>query len=143
MVRPRESQAALADSRKLELLVGRILLWGGLLSMLVVLTGFALNLWKGSPQGNEAIVRDITGHALQGETPHVFVSGAQIIRGLRASPMDPLAIITLGLVVLLATPVASVMLAVPAFAAIRDYCYLVICLIILGILAAGFFIGAG
>jgi len=134
-----------ADSRKLEILVGRILFWGGLLSILIVLTGFGLHLLSGAAGVNRDVVGEVTGPSstsAENHAPGVFVSGAQVIQGLRRRPIDPLAIIALGLVMLLATPVLAVALAVPAFAVIRDYRYLVISVIILGILAAGFLIGA-
>ena len=131
-----------ADSRKLEVLVGRVLFWGGLLSIVIVLTGFGLHLLAGAARVNHDVVAEVTGPASgRGQAPGVFVSGAQIIQGFGRRPFDPLAIIALGLVMLLATPVLAVVLAVPAFAGIRDYRYLVISLVILGILAAGFLIG--
>ncbi|HEY4579781.1 MAG TPA: DUF1634 domain-containing protein [Candidatus Acidoferrales bacterium] len=133
-----------ADSRMLEILVGRVLFWGGLLSILVVLSGFGLHLLRGAAEGNYDVVGEVTGPSSASagnHAPGVFVSGAQIIQGLRRRPIDPLAIIALGLVMLLATPVLAVGLAVPAFAVIRDYRYLVISLIILGILAVGLLSG--
>lgn len=132
-----------AGTRMLESLVGRVLFWGGLLSILVVLTGFSLHLLRGPAAVNSTLVNEVTGpRSIAGGAPGVFVSGSQIIQGLGRRPIDPLAIIALGLVTLLATPVLAVVLAVPAFAVIRDYRYLVISLIILGILAGGFLIGA-
>ena len=134
-----------ADSRQLEVLIGRVLFWGGLLSILVVVTGFGWHLLRAETVGNYDLVAEVTGASsvsVGNHAPGVFVSGAQIIEGLRRRPVDPLAIIALGLVMLLATPVLAVALAVPAFAVIRDYRYLVISLMILCILAAGFLIGA-
>jgi uncharacterized membrane protein len=132
-----------AGTRMLEILVGRVLLWGGLISILVVLAGFGLHLLRGPAEMNSTLVGAVTGpaSAAGGSAPGVFVSGAQIIRGLSRSAMDPLAIIALGLVMLLATPVLAVLLSVPAFASIRDYRYAVISLLILCILAVSFFIG--
>jgi len=133
-----------AETRMLEILVGRVLFWGGLISILVVVTGFGWHLLAGAAEGPYDLVGEVTGpsSASAGDyAPGVFVSGAQVIQGLRQRPIDPLAIIALGLVMLLATPVLAVVLVVPAFAVIRDYRYLVISLIILGILAAGFLIG--
>ena len=130
-----------ADSRKLEIIVGRILFWGGLLSILIVFTGFGYHLLTGAAEGDYDVVGEVTGPSSASagvHAPGVFVSGEQIIQGLRSRPIDPLAIIALGLVLLLATPVLTVVIAVPAFGVIRDYRYVVISLIILGILAAGF-----
>jgi uncharacterized membrane protein len=131
------------ETRMLEILVGRVLLWGGLISILVVLAGFGLHLLRGPVEMNSTLVNDVTGpsSAAGGRAPGVFVSGSEIIAGLRRRPIDPLAIIALGLVMLLATPVVAVILSVPAFAAIRDHRYVAISFIILCILAVGFFIG--
>ena len=131
-----------AETRMLEILVGRVLFWGGLISILVVLAGFSLHLLRGPAEVDSTLVHEITGPSpIAGGAPGVFVSGSQVIQGLGRRPIDPLAIIALGLVMLLATPVLAVLLSVPAFAVIRDYRYLAISLIILGILAAGFLIG--
>jgi len=138
-----ERTGVVADSRKLEILVGRILFWGGLLSILIVLTGFGLHLLAGAAGADRDLVGEVTGpDSGRGQASGVFISGAQIIEGLGRRPFDPLAIIALGLVILLTTPVLAVVLAVPAFAVIRDYRYLVISVLILAILAASFLIGA-
>jgi uncharacterized membrane protein len=50
--------------------------------------------------------------------PHVFTSVGQVIAGLRHRPIDPLAVATVGLLALLATPVAAVVVAIPVF--LRD-----------------------
>lgn len=134
-----------AGTRKLEVLVSRVLFWGGLLSILVVCAGFGLHLLSGAAEGNLKVASEVTTRSSApsgGHAPGVFVSGAEIIQGLRRRPIDPLAIIALGLVMLLATPILAVALTVPGFAAIRDYRYLVISLLILGLLAAGLLVGA-
>lgn len=139
------SPSADVDSRNLEILVGRILFWGGLISILVVLAGFGFYLLQSGDQPQYDVVGEVTGPSSAATAEHppgVFVSGAQVVQGLARRPFDPLAVIALGLVMLLATPVLAVVLTVPAFAAIRDYRYLVISLLILAILAAGFLIGA-
>ena len=140
-----EQLAGGAGTRKLEVLVGRVLFWGGLLSILIVCTGFGLHLLSGAAQWNYEVVAEVTGPAAAssgGHAPGVFVSGAEIMQGLGRRPIDPLAIIALGLVMLLATPILAVALAVPGFAVISDYRYLVISLLILGLLAAGLLVGA-
>jgi uncharacterized membrane protein len=132
-------------TRKLEVLVARILFWGGLLSILIVCTGFGLHLLSEAGEASHDVVGEVTHPASAssgGQAPGVFVSGAQVIQGLRRRPLDPLAIIALGLVMLLATPILAVALTVPGFAVIGDYRYLAISLLILGLLAAGLLVGA-
>ncbi len=46
-----------------------------------------------------------------------------------------------GILMLILTPVARVMFSVYAFARLKDTTYVVICLIVLGLLAAGWFTG--
>ena len=62
-------------------------------------------------------------------TPTAIVHGALAL--------DPAAIIALGLVVLVLTPVARVVFALLAFAEQRDRLYVIFCLIILGVLFFG------
>ena len=131
-----------AETRMLEILVGRVLFWGGLISILVVLTGFGLHLLKAPAEVNSTVIGEVINPRSVGDhATGVFVSWPQIVGGLSLRPADPLAIIALGLVMLLATPVLAVLLSVAAFAVIGDYRYLAISVIILGILAAGFLIG--
>ena len=56
---------------------------------------------------------------------------------------DPLAIIALGLILLLATPVLRVAVSVVAFAVIRDFLYVAITLLVLFILISSFLLGLG
>ena len=65
----------------------------------------------------------------------VFTTPAAIVRGAWA--LDPAAIIALGLVVLVLTPVARVVFALLAFAEQRDRLYVIFSLIVLGVLLIG------
>jgi len=56
---------------------------------------------------------------------------------------DPLAIIALGLIFLLITPVLRVAVSVLAFAAARDLLYVAITLLVLLILISSFLLGLG
>jgi uncharacterized membrane protein len=47
-----------------------------------------------------------------------------------------------GILMLILTPVARVLFSVFAFAKMKDFTYVVICLIVLGLLAVGWFTGA-
>ena len=64
-----------------------------------------------------------------------FTTLAAIVRG--AGALDPAAIIALGLVVLVLTPVARVVFALLAFAEQRDRLYVIFSLIVLGVLFIG------
>jgi uncharacterized membrane protein len=135
-----------APTRKLEILVGRFLFWGGLLSILIVCVGFGLHLVTGAAGEDHDLLGEVTARptaSAEGPAPGVFVSAAAVLQGLRRRPIDPLAVVALGLMLLLATPVLALALAVPGFAAVGDYRYLAISLLILAILAAGILAGAG
>ncbi|MGA8145507.1 MAG: DUF1634 domain-containing protein [Candidatus Acidiferrales bacterium] len=70
-------------------------------------------------------------HSFRGEPEHLrHVSG--ILKG--SSTLDPAAIIQLGLLILIATPVARVAFSVFAFAEERDWMYVLVTLIVLGLL---------
>jgi uncharacterized membrane protein len=67
--------------------------------------------------------------------PAELRSALGVFRGIGAG--HPAALIQLGLLLLIATPVARVALAAVAFATQRDRTYVVITLIVLAVLAAG------
>jgi uncharacterized membrane protein len=121
----------------LEILIGRVLFWGGLASILIIVLGFSLHLFRGAAAMDEAMIRALMDTGTGAGAPGAFVSDAQILEGLRR-PADPLAIVAFGLVLLLATPVAAVLVSLPALIRMRDFCYLTISLFILAILAAGY-----
>jgi uncharacterized membrane protein len=101
-----------------ERVVSRILWWGGVASLALMLIGLAGHAVPvGVSSGGFEIPRaaDRSGAAT---TPHVFASVGQVIAGLRHRPIDPLAVATVGLLALLATPVAAVVVAIPVF--LRD-----------------------
>lgn len=86
-----------------------------------------------------------------------YVRSAQAAGGLRDHPFphtlaavfsgialgDPIAIIALGLLLLLATPVVRVAVSIFAFALERDWRYVAITTLVLGILIASFLLGKG
>ncbi|SRR5579885_538552 len=79
----------------------------------------------------------LSAHNLQ-TFPHTF---AQIWTGLLA--LQPQAIIVLGLLLLIATPVIRVAVSLLAFALEHDWLYVVITFFVLSILIIGFLIGKG
>jgi uncharacterized membrane protein len=70
--------------------------------------------------------------------PHSLTAMAQ---GLAHA--DPLSVVTLGLVVLLATPVVRVAVSIVAFGLERDWRYVAITVTVLVILVASFLLGRG
>lgn len=114
-----------------EQVVGRMLQLGVLLAALVVLIGAVLLLLQ---HGSERV----SYAAFSGE-PERLRSIAGIVRGTMAMRSD--AIVQLGLLLLIATPIARVALTLVAFAIQRDRTYIVITLIVLALLLYGLVFG--
>lgn len=116
-----------AEEHRVELMVGTLLRWGVLLAAAVTAVGGALLLLR---QGGT--VMDF--HRFAGE-PGGLASLRGIARGALA--LDPAAVVQLGVVLLIATPIARVMLTLGAFLHERDRLYTVISAVVLGILLYG------
>ncbi len=116
--------------RQAELIISHVLRGGVLLSAAIILGGVALFYLRALAFG---------GHGATDSTfPHTLSSVAQgVARG------DPLAIIVLGLLVLLATPVVRVAVSIVAFLLERDWRYVVITSLVLLILLLSFVLGKG
>jgi uncharacterized membrane protein len=113
------------DDRRLETIIGNLLRAGVLLAAAVVFAGGALYLAR---------------HHADRVDFHQFSAGAPSTRsfhGVLASlaHLNSQALIQFGLLLLIATPVARVALAVVGFALEKDRLYAVISLIVLAILA--------
>jgi uncharacterized membrane protein len=116
--------AAPLDDQRIEVLIGTLLRTGVILAASVVFVGAILYLVR---HGHE--VPNYT--AFHGE-PERFKNVWEIISGAMAlSARD---VIQFGLLLLIATPVARVVFSAVAFAIERDYLYVVITLVVLGIL---------
>lgn len=124
-----ESQAQKDDIvRQTELVISFVLRGGVLLSAGIILVGvIAYYVRYGSAASRLAADRVF---------PHTVSS---VFAGLAQG--SPLAIIALGLLVLLATPVLRVLVSIFAFAVERDWRYTVITTIVLVILLVSFFLG--
>ena len=112
------------NDRTVEQIVGRLLQIGVSLAGLVVLVGGVLYLF-----GNAHVALDY--RSFQGE-PAGLRGLLPIVGG--AVDLDSRAVIQLGLLLLIATPVARVVFSVVAFAMERDRTYVLVTLIVLGIL---------
>jgi uncharacterized membrane protein len=118
--------------KRIENIVGNLLRTGVLISALVVLLGAAIYLAR---------------HGFSHPDYHSFHGVPVELRGLRgilaqAADLQSRGIIQLGLLLLVATPVARVAFSVWGFAEERDWMYVTFTLIVLGILLYSLF-GSG
>lgn len=112
--------------------VARILLWGGLLSVALMLSGLAVYAAQGRPRVREAV--RVVQNRQAGRAVDVFTSLSDVGRALCQQPPDALAIAALGLLCLLATPVAGVAVATVWFWRQRDRSYAFISAVVLAML---------
>jgi uncharacterized membrane protein len=113
-----------------ELMISYVLRGGVLLSALIILVGLV----------SFYLVYGSSGQRTAHDTsyPH---SLAALGQGLAHT--DPLSVVTLGLIVLLATPVVRVAVSIVAFGLERDWRYVAITTTVLVILVASFLLGKG
>lgn len=120
----------------LEAVLARVLFWGGLagtaLAVLGVVAHFVI---EGLEVPGREIARLVRREAT-GRSPHVFMSLPEVVRALGHAPHEPLAVSALGLVLLLATPVVAVAVAVVWFVRAGDRDYAAIAAIVLAMLLA-------
>ena len=118
-------------ANRTERMLGWLLRVGVLISAAVVAIGGIIFLLR---HGSEPFV----GHTFQAE-PSWLRHPPEILRAALA--LHGRALIQIGLLILIATPVARVAMAAVSFARERDYTYVVITLIVLGVLGYSFFAG--
>lgn len=115
------------DDRRMETIMGRLLQAGVLLASATVLVGGALYLrTNGHHSANYRVFTS---------EPADLRSPVQLLHLLAQG--NAAAIIQVGILLLIATPIARVVFAVIGFAIERDHLYLVISLIVLGVLIFG------
>lgn len=114
------------DDHRMETMMGRLLQIGVLLASAVVLVGGVL------------YVRAHLGHAVDYRTFSGVPVGLRTVKGLVRLLMagDPTAVIQLGAILLIATPIARVVFAVVGFALERDRFYVAVSLTVLAVLLA-------
>jgi uncharacterized membrane protein len=112
------------DDRRIEIMLGNLLRFGVLLSAFVVVAGAVIYLahYAGQP-ADFSVFR---GEAAALRSMPAIVSGAVQLHGK--------SIIQLGLLLLIATPVARVVFSAVGFLIERDYLYVVLTLIVLAVL---------
>jgi uncharacterized membrane protein len=126
---PVQSRARKSDAvRQTELIISYVLRGGVFLSAGIILVGvIAFYARYGTVASRVSADRVF---------PHTLPS---VLSGLASG--SPLAIVTLGLLVLLVTPVLRVLVSIFAFAVERDWRYTTITCIVLFILLVSFFLG--
>ena len=129
MTAPAVSPRHAFDDARMEALMGRLLQSGVLLASAVVLVGGILYL-HAAPA-----VRPSYRH-FASEPGHLR-QPLELMGGVGHG--DPAAVIQLGVLLLIATPVARVVLAAVAFALERDRLYLAVSLVVLAVLLLGLF----
>lgn len=124
-----EPRAPRWSDHEVEQLVGRLLQLGVLIATVVVLTGGAMLI--ATHGGNAADFRIFRGES------STLRSVSAAARG--ALTLDPRGMVQLGLVLLIATPVARVALTLVAFLIQRDRLYVLLTAIVLVLLLFGLF----
>jgi uncharacterized membrane protein len=121
------------QERDVEMFIGQQLRWGVIISSIIAFIGGIVYLYshgKGTPDYGE------------------FVGAPEYVRHLPGilqgvAHLDGMAIIQLGVVILLATPITRIAFSVLAFAMEKDKLYVVITLIVLGVIMFSIFNGLG
>jgi uncharacterized membrane protein len=122
------------SGHRLEDVVGRVLRYGSLLSMAIILFGLAAVAWYAHVNPTHAVV------LLPPLGKRAMNAPAALIARVEAG--DPTAIISIGLLVLIATPVLRVASTVVFFFVKRDLTYLAITGFVLLVLITGFLLGS-
>jgi uncharacterized membrane protein len=114
-----------------EQMVGNLLRIGVLIAAAVTIAGgIAFMIHHGSLVPDHSVFRG---------QPAMLSSVAGVIAGVMA--LEPAAIVQLGIVLLIATPVARVLLTLIAFAVQRDWMYVLISAIVLALRAYSLLVG--
>ncbi|HUW41905.1 MAG TPA: DUF1634 domain-containing protein [Rectinemataceae bacterium] len=128
------AKAALADedpARATELMVSVVLRSGVLISAGVIVIGLILLVMRGASGMDGGIASALA-------FPHTFAS---VFSGV--ARLDPLAVISLGLMLIILTPVSRVAVSIVAFAMERDWRYVAITAVVLAVLIVSFALGKG
>ncbi|MVN20762.1 DUF1634 domain-containing protein [Mucilaginibacter arboris] len=113
--------------------IGSLLRWGVILAMSVVFIGGIIYVYR---HGQEKPAY----HTFNGE-PGFLKTISGILQGVAA--IKGRAIIQLGILLLIATPIARILLSIVSFVLEKDYLYVVITLIVFGIILFSMLSGIG
>jgi uncharacterized membrane protein len=121
------------NDNRLDVMISNVLRTGVLLALAIVVTGGVLYLMQHGPERE-------TFSSFAGERSDLRTFGGIIRSGMQ---LKSEALIQIGLLVLIATPIVRVALAAAGFAFERDGLYVVVSLIVLSILMASIFTASG
>jgi uncharacterized membrane protein len=121
------------QERDVEMFIGQQLRWGVITSSIIAFIGGVIYLVKNG--GNTPAYTEFVG------APAYVRHMPGILK--RITQFDGIAIIQLGVVVLLATPIIRIAFSVLAFAMERDWLYVAITLIVLSVITFSIFSGLG
>jgi uncharacterized membrane protein len=124
---------------RVELFIAQLLRWGVVISFVIVATGIGAVVVTGQTGYHQIRLDDVASVVQYRIRPDFPNSLGAVLSGLIA--LRPYAIIALGLLVLIAIPVARVAVSVVAFALERDWLYVVITAFVLAMLLLSFAIG--
>lgn len=108
-----------------ESLAARILFFGGVTAIALMVLGITGFVWT---HGTSAAA---AGGARTPAAHVIYTSLAEVVRALGHWPVEPLAIVAAGIVVLLATPIASVIAVFSVFAGSGDRRYAAIAAVLI------------
>lgn len=117
-----------------EVMVARLVLLGGVLSVALMLAGLVAIETHGV-DGHGVEFPRIVENREAGRAVDVFVSVGQLAQALSRWPPDPVAVMTVGVVVLLVTPALGLAAALVGFIRDRDRVYAVISTLLIAVLA--------
>lgn len=123
---------------KPEQVVARLLSWGGVLGVALMVVGVAIHVESGhrtEPGGGGAAI----GHVQDRVGP--AASLAAMHRVLRQWPPDPLAVADVGIAVVLITPILGVGAAAAAFWVSGDYRYVLVAGAVLAVILTSIVVG--
>ncbi|SEL47514.1 Uncharacterized membrane protein [Chitinophaga rupis] len=121
------------EDKDVEILLGTLLRYGVILSSIVVLAGGIIYIMRHGHEMPE--YRDFAGPNNRWDNLPAIMRGVFLGHGRE--------IIQLGVVLLIATPIARILFSVFAFTVEKDYLYIVITLIVLGVILFSMLGGLG
>lgn len=124
---------------RIELFIARLLRWGVILSFVIVALGIGAVIVTGQTGYRQIRLDDLNSLVQYHAQPEFPTSLSAVFGGLTA--LKPYAIISLGLLVLIAIPVLRVAVSVIAFAMERDGLYVAITAFVFAMLVVSFALG--
>ncbi len=133
---PAGSTRGVPARHPMEIWISYVLRFGVLLAGAVILLGLTLFVAQEPLPGQPATPSNLAGRNAEGVT----ISPSAIANGVRAG--DPIAIIEIGVLMLIFTPIVRVAMTVVLFTAQQDHAFVLFSAIVLSILAAALIVPA-